>query len=239
MKTSTGWRSVSILPFGMVNAFIVHSDRGCVLVDAGLPGSTSKFDRALQSIGRNLSDVSLIVVTHGHIDHAGGAFDLREKTGAPIVAHEREVPFLSGQRKMTFCPTRPFGRWFLQTGAPKRSYHRFSPDIILEGHDQLDLQPYGLNGRVVPTPGHTPGSVSVVMADGDAFVGDMLASGILLGGIAFKNRPERPPFEEEPHQVADELERLVHAGSKRFYLGHGGPLNDSQVGKHLARLRRV
>lgn len=237
MIEENGVLPVSILPFGMVNAFIVPSEGGCILVDAGLPDSLPKFERALESLGRTLSDVRLIVVTHGHIDHAGCAAALREKSGAPIVAHADEIPFLSGQKAMTFCPTRPFGRLFLKTGAAQRPYQRFRPDIVLSEHRDLDLKQYGIQGRVLATPGHTPGSISVALENRTAFVGDLLASGILLGGIAFKNSPARPPFEEAPREVARQLELLVQAGNERFFLGHGGPLGADQVRLHVERLR--
>lgn len=230
---------VPILPWGMVNAFIVYSEEACILVDAGLPDTGPKFAASLKTIGRTLSDVTLIVVTHGHVDHAGAAAWLRESTGAPIVAHENETPFLSGEKKMSFCPTRPFGRLLLGSGLPIAPYERFSPDIALRGAGQLDLTKHGIPGRVVSTPGHTPGSISVVRNDGVALVGDLLASGVLLGGIAWTERPERPPFEEEPALVAEQLESLVESGCSQFFLGHGGPVDASAVKRHAERLRRI
>jgi hydroxyacylglutathione hydrolase len=230
---------VPILPWGMVNAFIVYSEEGSVIVDAGLPDSAAKFKTSLEKIGRTLSDVRLIVVTHGHVDHAGAAASLRESCGAPILAHEDEKPFLLGEKAMTLCPTRPFGRLLLRSGGPTVPYERFSPDIVLRGTSELDLTKYGIKARVVPTPGHTPGSVSVVRDDGAALVGDLVASGILLGGIAFSGRPQRPPFEEQPALVADQLESLINSGCTQFFLGHGGPLGSSAVKQHASRLRKV
>lgn len=230
---------VSVLPWGMVNAFIIHSQEGCVIVDAGLPDSGPQFEASLGKVGRTLRDVRLIVVTHGHVDHAGAAAWLREACGAPIVAHEHEKPFLLGEKEMTLCPTRPFGRFLLRSGGPTTPYERFSPDIALRGAGTLDLAEYGIAGRVVSTPGHTPGSISVVGDDGSAWVGDLVSSGILLGGIAFSGRPQRPPFEEQPRLVADQLESLVESGCTQFFLGHGGPLGPAAVRRHTRRLRRM
>jgi hypothetical protein len=50
---------------------------------------------------------------------------------------------------------------------------------------------------------------------------------------------KRPPFEDDPHQVADELQRLVDAGMQRFYMGHGGPLPASEVERHAQVLRAL
>lgn len=230
---------VPVLPWGMVNAFVLYSEEGCIIVDAGLPGSGPKFEASLKKIGRAFSDVTLIVVTHGHVDHAGAAAWLREACGAPILAHEAESPFLSGEKEMIFCPTRPFGRLLLRIGGPTSPYERFTPDIALRGVEHLDLTKFGIPGRVVSTCGHTPGSISVVRNDGIALVGDLVSSGVLLGGIAFSGRPQRPPFEEQPTLVADQLEGLVDSGCTKFFLGHGGPLGPAAVKRHAARLRGI
>ena len=78
---------IPVLPLGMVNAFLLVAPGGAVLVDAGLPGSAKKIRRALAATGLTLEDLKLIVVTHGHIDHAGEAKVLRDLSGAPILMH--------------------------------------------------------------------------------------------------------------------------------------------------------
>jgi hypothetical protein len=77
----------------------------------------------------------------------------------------------------------------------------------------------------------------VELTSEDALVGDLIASGLALGGIAFIGRPQSPPFEDDPATVAKELERLVHGGAKRFYMGHGGPLGADAVLRHAKALR--
>jgi hydroxyacylglutathione hydrolase len=65
--------------------------------------------------------------------------------------------------------------------------------------------------------------VSIELATHEALVGDLVASGILLGGIIRTNHAIRPPFEDDPHTVARELTRLLDSGIEKFYMGHGGP----------------
>lgn len=228
---------VNVMPWGMVNAHILVTERGCIIVDAGLPDSVPQFEKALKTLGRTFSDVQLIVITHAHIDHAGGAAFLREKTGAPIVAHQDEAAFLSGERAMTMCPTGWFGRILLKSRAPLADYPRFAADRVLRGRDPLDLREFGVAGRIQPTPGHTPGTLSVLLDNGKALAGDMIASGILLGGMIRTHVAKSPPFEEDPHQVARELEEMVSRGAQHFYIGHGGPLLAAEVTRHAARLR--
>ncbi len=223
---------IPILPFNMVNAHLIVGADGCVLVDTGLPGSECKIEEVLAKAKLGFKDIKLIVVTHAHVDHAGSAARLRELSGAPIVAHEDDAKHLRRETPMTFCTTGWFGRLFLKTRLMFQPYSGFKPDILLSKDEVLDLAPYGVPGRVSHTPGHTAGSISVELSTRDALVGDLIASGILLGGIARKDQAKRPPFEDDPQTVGHELKRLVDAGFERFYMGHGGPLEAPEVERH-------
>jgi glyoxylase-like metal-dependent hydrolase (beta-lactamase superfamily II) len=230
---------IAIAPFGMINCHLVIDEKGCILVDAGLPGSEHKIERVLKAHGLAFKDVKLIVITHAHVDHAGSAAHVRELSGAPILAHEGDLDYYLQKKKMTFCSTGWFGRVFLRTGLILQPYVAFTPDILLRADEVLDLRAYGFDGFARPTPGHTAGSVSVQLASGDVMVGDLLASGVLLGGIMWTSHAIRPPFEDDPHMVAGELERMVNAGMHHFYLGHGGPLVAKEVYRHVETLRAL
>ncbi|WP_428686830.1 MBL fold metallo-hydrolase [Roseibium sp.] len=229
--------TIPILPLGMVNAFLLIVPGGAVLIDAGLPGSERKIRRALAGAGLTSADLRLIVVTHGHIDHAGDARALRDLSGAPILMHEADIAYCQGEQPL-LRPTGAFGRIFKMTGAIEAPFPHFTPDIVLSGSEERSLTEFGVKGRVLPTSGHTPGSISLLMDDGTVFAGDLAASGILLGGIALRNRPRQPPFEEDPAEVAASLRMLLERGARRFYLGHGGPLGAAAIQRHVARLER-
>lgn len=227
---------IPILPFGMVNCHLLVAEHGCVLVDAGLPASARKIGAALKAIGRNFSDIKLIVVTHAHVDHAGGAAKLRMLSGAPILAHAGDLDYYERRKPMTFCDTGWWGRLFLRTSVPHEAYQAFTPDILLDAGQTLDLTPYGIQGLAKHTPGHTAGSISLQLANGEMMVGDLLASGILLGGLIRKGHAIRPPFEDDPQMVGQELNALLNQGGRRFHLGHGGPLQAGEVARHAAYL---
>jgi hypothetical protein len=67
----------------------------------------------------------------------------------------------------------------------------------------------------------------------------LVASGILIGGIAFTGHAIRPPFEDDPHVVAPELQRMVEGGAKRFHMSHGGPLEAAEVMRHARSLSNI
>lgn len=230
---------IPIWPLGMVNAFLIRSDAGCILVDAGIPGSERKIAKALARHCLSFEDIKLIVVTHAHTDHAGSAASLRRLSGAPILAHEDDADFYSRKEPMTYCATGLAGRLFLKTSAPLEPYEGFTPDIMMRNGDAMNLKDFGVEGLVRHTGGHTPGSIAVELSSQDALVGDLIASGILIGGIAFTGRAIRPPFEDDPEAVARELSRMVRGGAKRFHMGHGGPLEASEVMRHARVLAKI
>jgi hydroxyacylglutathione hydrolase len=230
---------IPILPLGIVNAHLIRSAQGCILVDAGIPGSEPRIGRVLARHGLSFTDIKLIVVTHAHTDHAGSAARLRALSGAPILAHEEDADFYSRKRPMNFCPTGLVGRLFLKTPAPHQPYEGFVPDLMMRDGEEISLLAFGVDGIVRHSAGHTPGSVSVELASHEALVGDLIASGILIGGIAFTGRAIRPPFEDDAERVARELEGLVHRGATRFYMGHGGPLGVGEVARHARSLTKV
>ncbi len=85
------------------------------------------------------------------------------------------------------------------------------------------MAPLNLAGRVVSLPGHTSGSVAVLLDDGRAFVGDMLAGGY-LGGALHPTQPSEHYFHGSSARNNLSLAVLLKLGARSFFIGHGGPL---------------
>ena len=229
--------NVPILPRGMVNSFIIVGERP-VVVDSGIPGSAPKILAVLAREGFAPNDVSLILITHRHVDHIGSAVALKRATGSPVAVHALDAEWLrrgdGGSRPPTGWP----GRLFALTGFPGRPAEPCEPDLVIEG--DLALDRYGVSGGVVlHTPGHTPGSVSALLPNGDVLAGDLGAGGILVGGIIRLGHARKPPFEDEPMAVRQSLLQLMERGATRFYVGHGGPLTAAAVREYIAREPRL
>jgi len=235
----TSIHTIPIFPLGMINAFLLVNSKGCILIDTGLPDTESKVERILKKLNLTFHDIKLIVITHAHIDHAGNTATIKSLSSAPVIAHEGDLPYFKGEKKMHFCSTGWFGWLFGKTGANQKPYKNFEPDILLSARTNLDLSSYGFEGEVIPTPGHTDGSISVVLGNKNAIVGDLVSSGILLGGIARTNKAKRPPFEDNPLQVSQELLSIADKGVETFFMGHGGPLPKKEVLRHIKKLKNI
>lgn len=130
---------------------------------------------------------------------------------------------------MTSCPTSWAGGPFIKSPLPLEPYEGLRPDFLVENAESMNLPDFGVDGLVRQTAGHSPGSIAVERSSKNVVVGDLTASGIRIGGIAFTGHAIRPPFEDDPQKVARELDCLVQEGAKRFYMGHGGPLEGETV----------
>lgn len=226
--------TVSILPMNMVNSFILVGERP-VVVDSGIPGSGPKILAALARQGFTPSDVSLILITHRHVDHIGGAAALKRATGAPVAVHNLDAEWLRRGEGGPRPPTGLGGYLFNLTGIPSQRAEPCDPDIVIDS--DFALERYGVPGGVVlHTPGHTAGSVSALLPNGDVLAGDLAIGGIsFLGGIARKGHVRKPPYEDDPIAVRQSLVQLLDRGASRFYVGHGGPLTAAGVRRYIAR----
>lgn len=222
---------LSIFPFGMINCFLIKGERKHILVDTGVPNSETKIIKQLRQYDIKLEDIGLIVITHGHIDHFGSAKELKDILNVPILIHDFDKTALQTGKSMleTLKPNHKIWDIVLKPKLIKDTASPCSPDIIINGNEEFDLSNYGIYGKVIHTPGHTPGSLSVILEDGSAIIMDLASSGILLGGIAFNSRMKRPPFHDNLEQVKSSINFILSLNTEIFYLGHGNPISKKSL----------
>lgn len=158
---------------GYVNAYVVDGDEGVTLIDTGLPKKDGVIVAALTEIGRVLTDVTSILITHSHNDHTGGAAALKEGSGATLIASSGDAPAVEGKvpapaPPMLWGPLAVIIK-LLPKSMPVRVDHRVSES------EQSGLPS---DFSVVDTPGHTPGHASFMLdrLGGVLFVGDAAAA---------------------------------------------------------------
>jgi glyoxylase-like metal-dependent hydrolase (beta-lactamase superfamily II) len=205
---------------GVTNSYVIR-DRGTILVDTGEPGRGAAVLARLEAFAVRLRDVSLIVITHGHFDHAGNADLLRRVTGAPVVVHKGDAGWLARGDLMVPDGLTPWGRALSFLG--RRLIPRLvtvrpvAPDVILDD-EGLSLEAYGIAGRIVHTPGHTPGSVTVLVGQRDAIAGDLA-----MNGPPFCLRPSLAVMGDDPAVMRRSWLQLGQLGARTVHPGHGRP----------------
>ncbi|NLI76926.1 MAG: MBL fold metallo-hydrolase [Candidatus Riflebacteria bacterium] len=211
------------LDLGMVKAFAVTGPGTVVLVDAGLPGQEERIGERLRQAGIRLEDLRLVVITHAHFDHFGSARALKERTGAKILVHRLDADALregSNDFPASFnLLGEVFGavvRFGNRVGAlgrgPAPGNVGVEPDIVVDG--EYDLRPFGLAGRIVPTPGHTPGGVSVLLDSGEAIVGD------LIGTFLQPRTPALPLWGNDRRELCRSIRRVMAARPAWVHAAH-------------------
>jgi glyoxylase-like metal-dependent hydrolase (beta-lactamase superfamily II) len=99
----------------------------------------------------------------------------------------------------------------------------------------MSLSDYGVDARILMTPGHTPGSISVLTHTGDLIAADLIA-GSFLG--AMRRRPANPPFHQDRRLNLASLEAVLELDLTVIHVGHGGPLNPARVRRWVRREHR-
>lgn len=162
------------LSLGFSNAFLLRGDK-TIIVDTGRPGNETRILQALEQRNISPADVSLILLTHGHFDHFGSARALKQKLNVPVAIHHLDHVALQNGKDPALHPTRFTGKLLKLFLHGKTE--SFEPDIIIRS--EFNLEDYGVSGRVIHTPGHTPGSLSIMLANHDVIIGDLLMGGHL------------------------------------------------------------
>jgi endoribonuclease LACTB2 len=176
------------------NYWIVSAGRSRLLVDLGWPGMMGMMRATLARLDVPLEEIGYGLATHFHTDHAGHAQELKN-AGMKLLVMESQTGAISLMKKHI---------------KPRDNYLDISTgdNIVLTFAGSRDfLRRIGIAGEVLPTPGHSPDSVSLLLDDGSVFTGDL-------------THPAMIDVENDADVIASW--RLLRAcGAARVYAGHG------------------
>ena len=227
-----------VLPFleihpvsiGHAHVYLIKAGDTGVLVDTGIPGSEQKILAAASKAGLEPKKISLILLTHAHYDHAGSLAALKEASGAPVCCSRYEethllsgrTPFPKGLGLYSKAVSKLAGTIL----AGRKQFTAVQPDILIT--DERDLSDFGIPGRIVPMPGHSGGSIALLLENGAAFIGDA-AFNILPWSVV-------PPFADDPEDLLTSWRYLLQSGAEHFYPGHGKPFSRDKLAGSLEKL---
>jgi glyoxylase-like metal-dependent hydrolase (beta-lactamase superfamily II) len=197
------------------NSYLYISDNSEIsIIDAGMPGNAFKILSQLSKMEISLEKIKYIILTHSDIDHTGSVAELKNATGALVAIHEKEVPYLLGEKKKTLKGMIGgmigliFGILlkFMKT-------QNIVPDIILKEGDFIG----GL--KVISCPGHTEGSIALYNAETVLFSGDAIITDKHSKIKGFNNRATSDTLE-----ATKTINKIKHLKFEVLLPGHGSPV---------------
>ena len=210
---------------GITSSYLIRGSRPC-LIETGTALSAPVVIEALATLGIGPDDLSTVVVTHIHLDHAGGVGDIAAAyPRAQIVVHERGARHLADPSKLVASAQRVFG--------PDMD-RMFGPLIATPAERLVTMGETGFvdlgDGRRLNTfhnPGHASHHVALVDSQtGDLYTGD--AAGVFVPDTA-EVRPATPPPDFDLGLALDSLRRMREAGPTRLLFSHFGPVTDVEL----------
>ncbi|MEY4938702.1 MAG: hypothetical protein RIQ93_437 [Verrucomicrobiota bacterium] len=199
---------------------------GVTLLDTGFPGDHARIRRVMERVGVGPRDVRAILLTHGHIDHAGNVAELQAWTGAPIYAHALEQAHIDGTFPYTGL-ARVTG-WLEAAGYAGTAYRPAKINVPITDGDLLPLWG-GL--RVVHLPGHTVGHCGFHSAKHD-----LLFTGDLWVRFMMRTQPSPAIFTDDPAQVPASMRKARAIGAHWIVPGHYGRPNATRLRVRFERL---
>ncbi len=207
---------------GYSNSVLIVNGSKSILVDTGVRGHAKDFRFLFKQHGLTPNDIKLIILTHAHYDHTGNLHKLKKLTGAKVLVHKNEfenlkngfIPIPNGQGRYSGLISK-LGKLITPKFASPRP---FVADLINE--EIFDLKDFGLDGKVISTPGHTTGSQSVLLGK-NLIAGDTV--------VNFKNGKIFPPFCNEPVVLLQTWKKLLELEIEKIYPGHGKSLSREDI----------
>jgi glyoxylase-like metal-dependent hydrolase (beta-lactamase superfamily II) len=179
--------------YDSTNYYLIGQNTTQLLIDVGWPGTLPKLLNIFKRKRVPLQDVKYLLVTHYHPDHAGLAQEVKS-IGTQLVVVENQLSFIPKLRTY-MKPSNPFLEITLDD------------NLNLSFIDSREfLLHLGIRGEIIPTPGHSDDSISLILDEGIAFTGDL---------------PGPTWGEDSMHQVETSWQRIRALNAKTIYPGHG------------------
>lgn len=223
--TKKGTRIFQLLG-GRCNVYAIATNDGIILVDTGKSEAYTRLIKRLKELG--ISEISHLFLTHTHFDHCQSAHKLKNKFACKIIASEKAVKFAAaGYTQIpegSLPALKTLSRLGQKIGKQRFGYTPFHIDMPIKEKTQLTAHIY-----IIETPGHSIDSITIVVDNEIALVGDNL-----LG--MFKNSVY-PPFVDDEAQMINSWNLLLESKCCWFLPGHRKPIHRKLLEKEYQKFR--
>lgn len=204
-----------VIPIGAQRskAFIIKEEK-TILVDTSAAISIETLLSDFKRHNIRPEDLSLIIITHGHTDHFELLPELKKITKAPVACHKKAYEHLINGTNSPVVIQSGIGKILLKLFGMKAPDYRegVEADILIE--DEMDLKEYGVNGKLLSTPGHTECSLSIVTKNKEAIIGDFLLD------MPFQRSPNYSFIAQDMDIMRASMKKLLNTKCSVFYSSH-------------------
>lgn len=210
--TKSGYKIIRVLS-GRSNVFLLTDGQKNILIDSGPKKERKLLIKRLNKL--NVIRIDYLILTHSHFDHCENAAYIREKYKAIIIIHKTEASLLASGDNILPNGTNPVTRLIVKLFSEKFIVaKRYEPCISdIQADAVYYLTSAGFDAYILHTPGHTPGSLSVIIDNEVAVVGDTMF-GVFTGSVF-------PPFANDVKQMIYSWGLLLETGCSWYLPGHG------------------
>lgn len=221
-KTRSGYDIIQVLA-GRSNVFLLTDGGSTILVDTSIRLAYNKLNRRLKRLG--IKKIDYLILTHSHFDHAANAYYIKKEYGAKVLIQSNEARYLVSGNNHVPRGTGDITQFLMDLAAFIAPLFKNKPceyDILFDARFEFRE---GLNAYVMHTPGHSPGSSSVIIDDEIALVGDCM--------IGSFRRTVYPPFADDANATIESWQKLLTTKCKLFIPSHGKEIKRERIERFL------
>lgn len=199
---------------GRNNCYFIPAKMGNILVDTGMKGAYSRLNGSIDKLLLEATHVDYLVLTHSHFDHCQNANSIQQQNNCKVLMSEKEASFVSQGYTPIPNGTYAFSRLLVSIGRRmKFSWLGYEPFDVSKtiGKDWLWMDDE-IKIKLINTPGHSAGSISLIIDDEIAIVGDVMIN--TFGESIF------PPFADDVPQLFKSWKKLLDTDCRLFLPGH-------------------
>jgi hydroxyacylglutathione hydrolase len=230
-KTKNGTTIIRVLS-ERSNAYLVLKENMVILIDTGKTNAFQTLLENLVSLNLKIEDISFVILTHTHYDHCQSARKIKEKSNCQIIVSGKAADSVkNGYTKLprgTFWITEFIAATGRLIGKSKFGYEPFQPDILITGDYNLDVE--GVSIKITETPGHSADSVSIIVDNEIAVVGDEMI-GVFRNSVF-------PPFADDVLKMLASWYKLLETDCNIFLPGHGKEISRAVLQNEFEKYNR-